>query len=335
MFIIISVILSSIIILSIIARIIYKVLLGIVDSINQLKAKDGELSFKIRQLTIEVNTLRNKNLNLKYEVDELKDENSTVKYEVAELKDEISTLNFKLNELKHDNSELAREFSEKIARVEFKNVSQIEELCECLTEKFEQLSYASVYMGSVNGAFPMNSTELTLHHDKRHRQDGYVPFLEYEHIVCFYNLKTLEIDWDILRLEYRTYEKKYLRSCYPVNENVTKLVLKNVSNDWDADTTREEFNMLSRKNKKKIFESFPNLEEIELNIGWNDGPYMDGNYEYDLRNYCNPSTKLKKIVFNETKYNHIQHLYVTDYTQLKDYYSSRGVEVVVNVIIHY
>jgi regulator of replication initiation timing len=320
------------------ARFIYNVWLDMVVSINQLKAKDGELSFKIRQLTIEVNTLRNENSSLKYEVTEFKDEISSLKYEVTEFKDEISTLNIKLNELKHDNSELATELeylSEKIARVDFKNVSQIEELWECVTEKFEQLSYASVYMGPLNGAFPMNSTNLTLRLGLRDDRTGYLPFLEYEHIVCFYNLKTLEIDWDILRLEYRSYEKKYLSSCYPVNENVTKLILQRVSNDWDADTTREEYNVLSRRNKKNIFESFPNLEELVLNIGWNDGPKMNGNYEYDLRNYCNPSTKLNKIVFNETKYAHAQHLYVTDYTQLKDYYSSRGVEVVVNVILHY
>ena len=139
MFIIISVVLSSIIILSIIARIIYKVLLGIVDSINQLKAKDGELSFKIRQLTIEVNTLRN--------------ENSTVKYEVSVLKDENSTLNFKLNELKKDNSEFASELeylSEKIARVDFKNVTQIEELWERMNNRCEQMSYASICMRPVN-----------------------------------------------------------------------------------------------------------------------------------------------------------------------------------------
>jgi peptidoglycan hydrolase CwlO-like protein len=78
-----------------VARFIYNVWLDMVVSINQLKAKDGELSFKIRQLTIEVNSLKN--------------ENSSLKYEVTELKDEISTLNFKLNELKHDNSELATE----------------------------------------------------------------------------------------------------------------------------------------------------------------------------------------------------------------------------------
>jgi hypothetical protein len=188
-------------------------------------------------------------------------------------------------------------------------------------------------MGQVNGGYPINSTEITLR--LQPRNPGYLPFLEYKHIACFYNLKTLEIDWDILRLEYRCYEKKYLRSCYHVNENVTKLILKNVSNDWDADTTNEEFNLLFRKNKKKIFESFPNVEELVIYIGWNESPTMNGNYEYDIRNYCYPSTKLKKIIFNETKFAHIQHLYVTDFTQLKEYYSLRGVEVVVNVIIHY
>ena len=308
MFIIVCSVLSSLIIIYMIARIIYKVWFDVVVSINQLKAKDGELSFKIRQLTIEVNALRNENLRLSYDVNELKDENLTLNFKLNELKDENSTLNFKLNELKHDNTELARELenlSEKIVSIDSKNVSQIEELQECVTEKFEQLSYASVYMGPLNGGFPINSEKITLVHGSD--VGPYYIFDEYKNIPYFYNLKILDIHFDLLG------NRNLPDVKFPdiTNIHVKKLIIKNVEPNF---------------HQRKIFESFPNLEELEINIVGVYGNGFTSDGLFDTTKYCNPSTKLKKIVFNQNKRN------ADHFTPVKEYYSTRGVEVVVNLV---
>lgn len=172
-------------------------------------------------------------------------------------------------------------------------------------EHLRQVEYASVYMGQVNGAFPINSEKITLtcigHCDVRSS-----PLLAYKNIHYFYNLKTLEMDWRLL-------DQPVLHPEYDVpNFNVKKLILN-------------EYNYFY--GEKKIFENYPNLEELEINMQAND--YGGRAIDISPDKFCNPSTKLKKIVFNKSNMNKNDSI---DFTPIMEYYSTRSVEVVVNLV---
>jgi hypothetical protein len=160
-------------------------------------------------------------------------------------------------------------------------------------------------MGHVNGAFPINSEKITLRCmgtcDVR-----VMPFPEYKNIHYFYNLKILEMDWRLL-----DYPSIYPEYDVP-NINIKKLIL----NEYDF-----------HYNEKKICENYPMLEELEINMQAMDfgGRVID----ISLEKFCNHSTKLKKIVFNKLHMNRNDANY---FTPILQYYSSRGVEVVVNLV---
>lgn len=172
-------------------------------------------------------------------------------------------------------------------------------------EHLRQVEYASIYMGPANGAFPINSEKITLtcigHCEVRSS-----PYPEYKNIHYFYNLKILEMDWRLLN-------QPALYPEYDVpNVNVKKLILN-------------EYNYFY--GEKKIFENYPNLEEIEINMQAMDfgGRAIDISPE----KFCNPSTKLKKIVFNKSNMNRNDSI---NFTPIMEYYSTRSVEVVVNLV---
>lgn len=186
-----------------------------------------------------------------------------------------------------------------------------------MKEHLRQVEYASVYMGQANGAFPINSEKITLIGD--HSHPGRYTFIEYyKNIQYFYNLKVLEIDWWLLDVtpyingpveDYINGNLAYI----PINNNVKKIILKQVDHN---------------SYQKKIFESFPNLEELEININGGFGGVL-----FDTTKYCNPSTKLKKIVFNQNNKINIDFTGSNiDYAPLTEYYSTRSVEVVVNLV---
>lgn len=177
-------------------------------------------------------------------------------------------------------------------------------------EHLRQVEYASIYMGQVNGAFPINSEKITLvSHNHRVSVDPNSAFEELQNIQYFYNLKLLEMDWWLIG------NSNLPNLIYPdaININVKKLILKNVDCHFY---------------QRKVFENYPNLEELEININGGFGGSM-----FDTTKYCNPSTKLKKIVFNQ---NNKINIHFTgsniDYTPIMEYYSTRGVEVVVNLV---
>jgi hypothetical protein len=172
-------------------------------------------------------------------------------------------------------------------------------------EHLRQVEYASIYMGPVNGAFPINSEKITLT-CIGHCDVSTSSLLAYKNIHYFYNLKTLEIDWRLL-------DPPVLHPEYDVsNFNVKKLILN-------------EYNYFY--GEKKIFENYPNLEELEINMQAMDfgGRVIDISPE----KFCNPSTKLKKIVFNKSHMNMNDSI---NFTPIMEYYSTRDVEVVVNLV---
>jgi ribosomal protein S26 len=174
-----------------------------------------------------------------------------------------------------------------------------------IKEHLRQVSYASVYMGSANGAFPINSEKITLRCLGVCDVHG-SSFPEYKNIHCFYNLQILEMDWRLL-----DYPAIYPEYDVP-NMNIKKLILNGYDYDYG---------------EKKIFENYPNLEELELR----NRKAMDfGGRFIDISpdKFCNPSTKLKKIVFDTL---HINKNDIIDFTPIIEYYSTTDVEVAVNV----
>jgi hypothetical protein len=174
-----------------------------------------------------------------------------------------------------------------------------------MKEHLRQVEYASIYMGQVNGAFPINSEKITLtclgSCDVR-----VSPLTEYKNIHYFYNLKTLEMDWRLLDqpVIYPEYDAP--------NFNVKKLILNEYNYGYGL---------------KKIFENYPNLEELEMNATPLD--FSGSRIDISPDKFCNPSTKLKKIVFNKI---HIGRHDSIDFTPIMEYYSTRSVEVVVNLV---
>jgi hypothetical protein len=174
-----------------------------------------------------------------------------------------------------------------------------------IKEHLRQVGYASIYMGQVNGAFPINSEKITLRCMGACNVRG-SSFPEYKNIHSFYNLQILEIDWGLL-----DYPAIYPEYDVP-NMNIKKIIL----NGYDY-----------HYGEKKIFENYPNLEELELR----NRKAMDfGGRFIDISpdKFCNPSTKLKKIVFDTVHINKNDRI---DFYPIIEYYSTRGVEVVVNV----
>lgn len=174
-----------------------------------------------------------------------------------------------------------------------------------LKTQLRQVEYASIYMGQSNGAFPINSEKITLVTGTT--RGPYDIFDEYKNIPYFYNLKILDIDFDLLG------NRNLPNKIYPdiTNIHVKKLIIKNVDHLF---------------HQKKIFESFPNLEELEININGVYGNGFTGDDLFNTTKYCNPSTKLKKIVFNQDKRN------AGYFTPVKEYYSTRGVEFIINLV---
>lgn len=176
-----------------------------------------------------------------------------------------------------------------------------------LKTHLRKVEYSSLYMGTVNGAFPINSEKIILKCFDSCKNIRSALYPEYKNIHYFYNLKILEMDWKLL-----DYPVIYSELNIP-NNNVKKLIFNGYDYSYG---------------EKKIFENFPNLEELEINTQAIDfgGRVID----ISPKKFCNPSTKLKKIVFNKSQGNMNDFI---DFSPIILYYSSRSVEIVINLVL--